>query len=161
MSNAPENIQTENLIDLLDKLILPTEPLPISLIPETGGWYFLVLFLGLIILGLIRFLVKRYRANAYRRDAIAALPLAADDAGMLARIIRKAALATFPREDVAGLYGDDWAAFLERTCEGQPFKGDLAKQITRAPYDLTIPVSDELISAACHWISKHQRGPIS
>lgn len=159
MSSDTETGTPENLIDLLDKLVPPSEPAPISLVPETAGWYLLALLLTISVFGLIRVLFKRHKANAYRRDAIAALPLAAKDAGMLARIIRHTALVTFPRAEVASLYGDDWAAFLERTCEGKPIRKDLAQQIACAPYDPAIPVSDELIDTVRHWIVNHKRGP--
>src|SRR5262249_17607722 len=98
-------------------------PLPreVSLWPQTwpARIAIAVLLVGAIV-GLWQFLRYR-RANRYRREALAELARVAN-AGMapseclaqLAVLLRRTALAAFPREQVASLAGPAWLAFLDR-----------------------------------------------
>jgi hypothetical protein len=63
------------------------------------------------------------------------------------------ALTAFPREQVASLYGDDWAAFLHRTCPRSYFS-------TLVTTDAGIEADQELIELARIWI-RHHRVPES
>ena len=161
MNSELETAQPENLVDLLNRLVPPTEPAPVSLFPETNGWYVVALVLLVGICGLVWALVKRHLANAYRREAVAALSLAGRDPEGIAKVIRQTALVAFPRDEVAGLFGDDWLAFLDRTCGGRPFENAAGRELVQGPYDPSVTVTDALVDAARHWVLHHQREPVS
>ena len=57
--------------------------------------------------------VRHRQRNAYRREALR--ELASADARDISAILKRAALAAFPREQVASLSGPAWLAFLDRT----------------------------------------------
>ena len=90
--------------------------------PGPGWWLLAALALALLIAGLL-WMLRRYRANAWRRQARAALNSAwrrwrkdGNDAAYLqsvSAILKRAALRQFPREAVASLSGDGWEAFLD------------------------------------------------
>ena len=152
------NERPENLVDLLNQLVPPPEPDPISLFPVTAGWYIVGSLLLVAVAALIFSWLKRHKANAYRRSALAALPVAGRDSKLLAVIVRQTALAAFPRQDVASLYGEAWLEFLNNSCEGEQFRAGLGEQIARGPYDPSVEVSSDLIAAVQYLIANHKRG---
>jgi hypothetical protein len=99
-------------------------PHPVSWFPHTWGWWALagVLLAGALALTVHR--VRRYLANRYRREALAAC--AALDASLdreggraaalaeLAVLLKRTALSAWPRDEVASLYGRAWIEFLTR-----------------------------------------------
>lgn len=143
-----------NLVQLLDLLEPAREPLPISMMPQTVGWIWVAFGLIAGLLLLIRKGLRRHRANAYRRAALAALSDAGDDPARIAQIVRRTALAAFPREDVAGLTGEHWLAFLDRTLPGDGFSDGPGRVLAAAPYR-DVPVPPGLTELAQKWISNH------
>jgi uncharacterized iron-regulated membrane protein len=143
-----------NLIDLLDRLVLPGEPPPVSMMPQTWGW----VALGLILLALSGYGLWRYlrhrRANAYRRAALHLLAECHDDPARIAEILRRTALAAFPRADVASLTGDGWLRFLDQHAKGASFASK-GQAIAIAPYR-PMPADPALTRAAEAWIRQHR-----
>ncbi|MEP5516176.1 MAG: DUF4381 domain-containing protein, partial [Bauldia litoralis] len=72
-----------------------------------------------------------------------------------ATILRRTALAAFPRHDVAGLQGDAWLAFLDASYPGSGFSDGPGAVIARAPYE---PAADApgLAALATDWIRRHR-----
>lgn len=152
----------ESLIGLLDQIQDIVEPGPVSMWPATPAWAVLALIL-LAVLGVAFGAYIRHRhATAYRRAALAELralrpALEQADTQALARLdvlIRRTALAGFPRRDVASLTGAEWIAFLDRTGgRFEPFADALAVD----PYRRSAPFSGgrALAGAARHWIAHH------
>ena len=68
-----EDLSGLNLIELLDLLQVPPEPEPVSLFPATVGWIWSGLALAVLCGWAIYRWRARYRANAYRRAALAEL----------------------------------------------------------------------------------------
>ncbi len=100
-----EDLSQLDLVELLQRLEPIPVPAPVSLWPQTAGWVWLGLILLLLAaLGLRRWLRWR-RANAYRGAALVAVATAGRDPVALAAILRRTALAAFPRAPVAGLHG--------------------------------------------------------
>ncbi len=145
----------ESLVSLIGQLVEPPLPAPVPLTPQTWGWaVLLVLVLALAAWGLWRW-ARVHRANAYRREALGALAQAGTTAE-LAVILRRAALAGFPREDVASLTGTAWIAFLDRTGR-RAFPQAAGAELRRAPYrDEAAAPSPELRAAAAHWLRAHR-----
>ncbi|MEM7429506.1 MAG: DUF4381 domain-containing protein [Pseudomonadota bacterium] len=150
-----EDLSGLNLVELIDRLEMVLTPEPVSLWPQTWGWVWLGLAVAaLLAYGLHRFIHWR-RANAYRRAALEELARVHDDPAAIAAILRRAALAAYPRTNVASLYGDDWLAFLDRTLGGSSFSNGPGRVLATAPYT-PAPPSDGLASLAADWVQRHK-----
>ncbi len=148
--------QQTSLLGLLNKLVEPGDPPPVSMMPQTWGWGFLAMVAGILAVLSIVYFYRRWCANAYRRSALGALEQAHGAPEEIAAILRRTALAAFPRKDVAGLTGADWLRFLSSTCKKSPFDGAVGDALLLAPYR-DIPPSAELEDAAARWIRSHRR----
>ncbi|WP_208016223.1 DUF4381 domain-containing protein [Meridianimarinicoccus aquatilis] len=142
-----------NLIDLMDRLIEPSVPTEISLVPQTAGWW----VLGALLACGLAYTAWRWwhhwQSNAYRRAALGDLARAGEDPAYIATVLRRTALAAFPRSEVAGLAGAQWVAFLQATGEFDP---DAAPALLRGPYALGVD-SAPLHAAAESWVRSHRR----
>ena len=114
--------------------------------PDTGGLLVLAgVIFCLILIGFQKYL--RYRKNRYRRAGLDLL----DDASTaqeVSVILKRVALAAFPREQVASLYGAQWADFLNRTCSRTHFDTDAFADPERR-------ADKQLVQSAQHWITRH------
>ncbi len=149
------HLEGKNLVELLDMLEPVPDPAPVSLTPQTPGW----IVLGLVALGLIIWAVRsiraRRRARAYRRAALEELAGAGDDAARIATLLRRTALAGFPRDEVAGLAGVEWLNFLDQSYDGKGFSGDAGQVLLTAPYRENT-ADPALTDLARKWITTHQ-----
>ena len=120
------------------------------------GW----LFVGALVAVLAYYGAKSYsahrKAEAYRHAALKELIEAGDDPVRIAEIVRRAALSGFPREEVAGLAGDDWLAFLNRTYSGDDFSGETGRAFLAAPFRKS-ERSPALAELARQWVRNHKR----
>jgi hypothetical protein len=146
-----------NLVDLLDRLAEPLEPAPVSMVPQTAGWTVLAVLLALFLAWFAWRWVKRWRANAYRRAALAELDAAGDDPATVADILRRTALAAWPRDRVASLSGADWLRFLDATGGGGGFLDGPGAALASAPYrpGAAAPASG-LGALAARWVRRHR-----
>lgn len=157
MADLPDT-EGKNLVEMLDMLKPIPEPEPVSMFPATQGWIWLGLA-ALALLGWAGFRAWRHwRANAYRRAALAELERAGDDPAAVAGILRRAALVAFPRKEVVALLGQDWLEFLDATCPGTEFSGAPGAVLLRAPWTSEAP-NPELTLRARHWLKKHRAEP--
>ena len=142
-----------SLVDLIDRLVEPPVPEPVSLAPQTAGWWVLgVLLLSALAYGLWRFWLH-WRENAHRRAALGELARTGNDPTLIATVLRRAALAAYPRREVAGLAGRDWVDFLRTTGR---FPEAAGAALTRAPYARG-GESEVLRSGAECWIRTHRK----
>ncbi len=151
-----EDLSTLTLVELLDLLEPIPEPVAISLWPQTGAW----VWLGLALFGAITVLLYRWlqarRANVYRRLALREIADAGDDPVALAEILRRAALAAFPRDKVAGLNGEAWLAFLDESYEGKGFREGPGHVVASAPYIPSKPIpTPGLAPLVADWVRSH------
>lgn len=152
---------TDPLIGLVD-IPLPMEA---SLWPQT--WPSRIAA-ALILVGLIAgtaWLAHRWRVNRYRREALSELDRIEAKAGStapaelsaaLAALVRRTALAAFPREQIAPLTGAAWLSFLNRTGGEQVFSdgpGHALEAFAYRPPSGTDPAA--LIDAVRRWIRLH------
>ena len=150
----------ETLPDMLAQLVPPPQPPTVSMWPATPAAKGLTALLVLLLLYLAWRQLQRYIANAYRRAALAELQRAQQDPAQIAEILRRTALAAYPRSQVASLTGDDWLAFLNRHYPGNAFSGDVGCALLQSPYRRTAPAqSDALAQAARDWIRQHRGAP--
>ena len=158
--NDYEGLNLPQLLELMHELVFPAA---ISRVPEGPGWWIFLAWLVAVIVIITRSLVGRYRRNRYRREAIArlaAIEQSANDnpaaaAADIAVLLKQAALAAYPREDVAALYGEDWARFLNESASNDPIVTDVSSKLAIAAYR---PDADgrELLAGARRWIRVHR-----
>ena len=155
--NGEENAAPANLIELINRLAEPAAPPPVPMMPQTAGWAVLGV-LALIALALLAVLaLRRWRANAYRRAALAALADAGDDPAAIADIVRRTALAAYGRTEVASLYGAAWLAFLDRTGGGDGFTEGPGAVLAVSPYRVDPERVPGLGELAARWVRRHGR----
>jgi len=124
-----------------------------------------VLLLMVVVASVWRFAHYR-RVNRYRREALAELNAvrrssAADRSDLLARLsvlVRRTALAAFPREQVAPLTGPAWLAFLDHSYGGKAFSKGVGRLLVSGPYRQIPPDDAELqslVDLVRRWIRGH------
>ncbi len=161
-----EDLAGLDLIELLDRLEPLAEPAPISLWPQTEAWAWVGLAVLLGLIWLARRGMVRRRARAYRRMALAEIAAARSSPATIAEILRRTALVAYPRSEVAGLYGDDWLAFLDKTGPlprsglATNFREGPGRCLARAPYSRTSEaVQDDhrqMVALANRWVRHHR-----
>lgn len=154
--SVPEEFQGLNLVELLDLLEPVPEPAPISMVPQTVGWLWLGLGLAVLLGWLAVVLLRRYRANAYRRAALAELREAGDDPARIAEVLRRAAIIAYSRDRVAALTGTDWLEFLDTSFSGTGFSSGPGVALSAAPYTRTRTPVPGLNDLARTWIRAHK-----
>ena len=106
------------------------------------------------------------RVNRYRREALAELHRIehAGNAGpseslsRLTALVRRTALAAFPRDQVAPLVGPAWLSFLDRSYGGDEFSRGVGRLLVSGPYQQMPPERAELKSLVLlvrRWIRGH------
>ncbi|MEO1080132.1 MAG: DUF4381 domain-containing protein [Pseudomonadota bacterium] len=160
MSDRFEGLSLSQLLDLMHEIVVPDA---VSWTPQTGGWW-VVLGWVLVVASLcaLRY-VEHRRKNRYRREALKSLARIAETAGeepaasaaAVAELLKRTALAAWPRERVASIYGSAWAEFLVETSAQDADVARAAPLLARAAYDNGIRGAD-LISPARRWIQCHR-----
>jgi hypothetical protein len=148
-------------------------PPPVSWWPVQPGWW--VLAAGTAVALAIAMLQawRRHQAAAYRRAAdrelmaIERLIGEVDGAALAARIselLKRAALAAYGRETVAGLSGTAWLTFLDRSATTTEFSSDAGHAVSGAIFG-TVPLPFGRVqqlavaAAARRWIRGHRPLP--
>ena len=139
-------------------------PEPISWFPATAGWLVVGAVLLAILAGLAWWRWRAWRRERYRRDALVRIDAMRGGAGgalvELPLVLRSTALAAFPREEVAGLRGGAWVAWLNEN--GGRFDPADAESLDLLPYDpraaghLTSDVAARLVDASRAWVKGHR-----
>ena len=144
------------------------EPVTIGWWPLAPGWWVVIALILLALAVAGYFTYRRYRANAYRRQAARQLQALRSnwlDSGNsqpyfsgVNALLKSVALQVFPRRDVASSSGPGWVDFLNETSSrnnDQPlFDGDFAA----VAYSAEPPPLDceELYRQADQWIRLHR-----
>lgn len=150
-----EELAGKNLIELIEMLEPAPEPAPVSMMPATAGWIWLGLLVLVAIALLVRWLLARWRAGVYRRAALEELTHAGADPVAIAAIVRRTALAAYPRDQVARLHGEAWLSFLDESYGGRDFSDGSGRVLASAPY-AAADAGTGLANAAREWIRRHR-----
>lgn len=129
--------------------------------PPTPGWVVLatLAMAAALFAGLRAW--RRHHHNAYRREARRELerireagptPLA------VSTLLKRVALATWPRREVAGLDGERWMAWIDDATNTLMPPG-AAKALREAFANPAAPAPPELLDYAAEWIDRHREGP--
>lgn len=142
-------------------------PDPVSWWPLAAGWWAVLLLVGLLLVG--GWLLWRWRQRrVLRRDAKAALQAIAaryradsNDTALarsLSVLLRRLSLSRYPREQVAGLSGEAWLAWLDHGLEQAPFQQGVGRALLTAPYALGAPDGEcdgtALLQLCAQWIER-------
>lgn len=156
MSEHSDTPTATNLVDLIDQLVEPLPPEPVSMAPQTWGWVALAVILVALLATASYRLWLRRRGNAYRRIALEQLRTDGTTVAQAAAILRRSALVAFPRAQVAGLTGGEWIGFLETTGK-EAIDPAVAKELTHLVYAAPQhPVSNGLRGTIEAWLRNHQ-----
>lgn len=161
MSDQSDTPTATNLVDLIDQLVEPLPPEPVSMAPQTWGWAMLAVLLIVLLATISNWLWHRWRRNTYRRLAFEELRADGTTVAEAAAILRRSALAAFPRAQVAGLTGPDWIAFLEVTGK-DAIDPAIAEELTHLVYAAPqLPLSKGLRTTIEVWLRNHQTESIT
>ena len=127
-------------------------PPPIPLWPATPAWYVLGALILLALLWMAWHGWKAWRHNAYRRAALRELD-AAQAPAEIAILLKRTALAAWPRARVASLTGAEWAAWLRASAPRARLTKAMAQLLAELAYLPATPAGAK--DAARSWISRH------
>lgn len=130
-------------------------PLPISMAPSAPGWILVGVAVLVAAAVLAVRLVRRHRALRYRREALVEFQdLRAREAfDALPSLLKRVALSTHSRREVASLSGEGWTRFLDRSGGGGRFARQAGAELAAVAYRGETPERpDELLAAAEAWI---------
>jgi predicted negative regulator of RcsB-dependent stress response len=155
-----DGLNLPELLALMHDLVVPD---PVPWLPQTPGWWIVLGWLVAVVILAAWQIVRRRRRNRYRRDALAELKTivsqpdidSAQAAQRIAAVLKRTALAAYPRADVASLYGADWARFLTESAGNDAQIANAAEDLAAAAYR---PGADphKLSRPARRWIRLHR-----
>jgi hypothetical protein len=143
----PDPTSLQNLRDL-------AVPPPTPWWPLTPGWYVVIALLLAAALTLALRAWRSYRRNAYRRAALHELD-SASSPQQIATLLKRTALAAYPRSEVASLSGPDWTQWLTQTAN-LPLPPEVATQLTQSIFTNTPSENtSQLRTYTKSWITHH------
>jgi Domain of unknown function (DUF4381) len=163
-STTVQPTQADPVAGLID---IPLPP-PISLWPATLMSRIAIAVLVAAAIAALLWFIHYHRVNRYRREALSELDrldrsfaghgAPSELAAQLSMLVRRTALAVFPREQIAPLSGPAWLAFLDKTYGKPEFSQGIGRLLVSAPYNLTKPTDGQLASLVDltrRWIRGH------
>ncbi len=140
-------------------------PPAVSSWPPAPGWYMLALLLALGLCGLVYGIWRYWQRYRRRRLTLKHLAHIADSFGAVrpaivvraySRLLRRCVLAVFPRQEVAGLQGDAWLSFLDKTGQTRDFTQGAGRVLVAAPYQIKPRFENDALHATIkYWIKKN------
>jgi hypothetical protein len=142
-------------------------PLPAPWWPLAPGWYVVAAALLILLSWLLYKQWKRWKGNAYRRQALAELSVirAGGDEGQIRQVpelLKRTALSAWPRQQVAGLSGASWHRFLDDAAGIESFSAGAGEMLDRLAYGgrggspLPAAEASKLLDAAENWLKRHR-----
>lgn len=141
----------------LNKLYDFYQPPPPAWTPQTAAWYVVFSAIGLLILWFAARTIRRWIANRYRRAALR--ELATVPTQQYSTLLKRTALAAWPRDKVASLNGSAWLKFLDETSGESQFQhspGNQIEEIGLRPITLSADTEQALRTLATKWIRRHR-----
>jgi len=137
-------------------------PMPVDWWPPAPGWW----VLGVLLLVSLGWAIWRYQRSALRRAALTELRRLEQDepddkrlSAGVNQLLRRVALACFPRKQVAGLSGEAWLRFLEAQARVKGFIGGPGRVLATAPYAAAATLDrGALIDLTRRWIHATCKG---
>jgi len=159
--NINDNTSLQNLNDIVAPGAVPWWPL-------APAWYVVAALIGGALLVLTVVWLRRWQRNRYRRHALLELSaIRAGSAGalpLLPALLKRTALAVWPRETVAALSGAGWHRFLDDSAKMNQFCSGAGELLDQLAYEsgstttLAAAEQSRLLDTAELWL-KHHRHP--
>lgn len=160
---------TETALKTLKDISIPET---VAWLPQTWGWAAVAGLLALLMISVAVLWFRRHRANAYRREALALLfdiddkmsdPVRRHDGVHdLTELLKRVALATWPRKDVASMHGLPWVRFIGNNGD-RGSETALSRLLDDFEYrdvetldKMSSNVGDDMILSARKWIEGHR-----
>jgi Domain of unknown function (DUF4381) len=141
----------------LDKLHDYYQTAPPAWAPQTIGWYVLFGMIGLLLLWFAIRTLRHWLANRYRREALRELARATPD--QFSSLLKRTALAVWPREKVASLSGEAWLDFLDGAIATKSFRsapGNRIEELALLGNATSREDEQVLRDLTAHWIRRHR-----
>lgn len=141
------------------------EPDPVRYSFNTPGWHAVLILMLIIILLIAFFQYRKYRKNAYRREALWKLEEIENSGKSLVYsinlLLKTVAIQLFGRRTVADLHGPSWFSFLSSKLDKNPGLNQQSIDVfTLALYNEQFELKEnerkELLEFARFWIQKHK-----
>ncbi|PCJ31544.1 MAG: hypothetical protein COA99_17120 [Moraxellaceae bacterium] len=140
-------------------------PAAVSAWPPAYGWWIATVLIIVILVFIVRALIAKRRNKRYKKEATSALAnikqqyqtndntLEALEA--INALLKQTSITRYGRNNTAGLNGDSWLAFLDRTGNTKDFTKGPGRSLTYTLYTPN-PVApiDELLDITKKWIAK-------
>lgn len=167
-----DNLQAIEHSDALLKLHDIRMPNSIDWWPLAPGWYFLLGSLAVIVITLTVLGLRNYSYWRLKKQAISLLikykkeyllhKNTQKSCALVNELLKKVAIAYYSREFVAGLRGQNWLNFLNKTYIPNRHKNlvfnELHKELLEYPYQIGKKENlDLLFSSANTWIKKQRK----
>jgi hypothetical protein len=147
----------------LNDIVLPG---PVPWWPLAPGWYVLFAVLAVALVYLAGRWWNARSQNRYRRQALAELAAIRRDQNtgslqQLPVLVKRAALAAWPREQVASLNGPAWHRFLDASAGGGQFGAGAGATLDRLAYrthrtdEHSQEDLEQVLAAAEFWLKHH------
>lgn len=124
--------------------------------PAFGWWLLLVAVIVALSVAIVtgRVLYRRYQSRSPLEDMDALVNLQPSKAvAELSILMRRIAITHYPRPEVAGLCGEDWLKFLDRSGNTNQFTRGPGRALVNAPYSTVLPESLEPLFNVCRdWV---------
>jgi hypothetical protein len=142
-------------------------PDPIDWWPPAPGWWLLLILLSGALAASVWWLLRRRARMAAARHASHELSRLRHELAVrkdttqftreLSKLLRRYALAVFPRHKVAALTGDDWLLFLDAHGGNGQFCHGPGRQLLDAPYRPEVTTSVEPVALLVEdWIERNR-----
>jgi len=139
-------------------------PEPISWWPPAPGWWILLIVVPTLAF-LLAWLWRWLRRKTPRKLALQELESivqggqdAQEKVRRIAILLRRTALSVYPREEVAGLAGEAWLAFLDGPLQDKGFSAGAGRLLIEAPYRREAQADVEGLAGLCRaWIKSLPR----
>lgn len=161
-------LQRLSLPELIDRLADLSMPDPVPLVPQTESWWLLGGAVSVVVTLVLHRCWRGWRAGEYRREALRALQAierhhlrdpSSRALADIATLLRRTALAAFPRDKVAALHGEAWLRFLDERYGATGFGSGPGRILLAAPYannsGTTNEDAQELVRVVRTWIRRH------
>ena len=157
--------QTNPTLEYLEPII-PPESVPFW--PPAPGWYVIGFLIMFILVFMIRKNWIRHKRNRYRRSALIQInrlsgfrenQILPSQIGSLNVILKRTALVTFGRKEVASLTAENWVTFLTQNCakaDFTPFRTWFPDQSYQKENNISYDEWRLLLIEAEKWVKYHQ-----
>lgn len=146
-------------------------PDPVSFWPPAPGWIALGVLLPLSIAVLIYGYKRLKQQTVFKSAAKLLVGIRSENSAdsrqtllALSALLRRVAISTTGRADVAGLNGAAWLAYLDTPFSDKPFSQGIGRCLADAHYRPTLPTEtdlDELFKLCERWIKQQTSGKVS